>query len=350
MERSLITVRGVLLAVVVVGGVLLLLQLQSTLLIIIVALMFASALTPWVDALATRGLPRGLSVLLIALIFVLLIGFFSFVLLPVLVDQARTLISEYPILRRWAAETLRDHGAERASAQVEQLNLADLFPPQAVARAGLGVVGVVSTVVSLGLLTFYFMIDAHRVQSLVFYLLPQQQYPRARYLMHQLQRVVGGYIRGQLITSTCITVFTFVLLAVLRVPDALALATLAFFGDMVPVVGVFLIIAPTALAALKVSVSAAVIVAVALALYTQFENNVLVQRVYGSTLNLPSSAVLVGIMVGGQVLGVAGALLSLPTTAALAVLVRYWHEVHAGRDPAVERPAALSPTPAGPAA
>src|SRR5262249_55478208 len=167
-----------------------------------------------------------------------------------------------------------------------------------------------------------------------------RSHARARYLMHQLQQVVGGYVRGQAITSLCIMAFTFVMLVILRVPNALALSVLAFLGDMVPVVGVFLIIVPAALAALQVSTATAVIVVVLLILYTQFENNILVQRVYGATLNLPSTAVLLGIMVGGELFGVVGALLSLPATASLAVLTRYWHDVPAGHDPALTATAA----------
>jgi predicted PurR-regulated permease PerM len=153
--------------------------------------------------------------------------------------------------------------------------------------------------------------------------------------MHKLQQVVGGYARGQVITSLCIMAFTFVMLVILRVPNALALSALAFLGDMIPIVGVFVIIVPTALAAWQVSTASAVIVVVLLILYTQFENKVLVQRVYGATLNLPSTAVLLGLMVGGQLFGAVGALLSLPVTASLAVLTRYWHDVRAGHDPAL---------------
>jgi predicted PurR-regulated permease PerM len=346
MERSLITLRGVLLVVAVLGAVLLVLKLWSTILMIVVALMFASALTPWVDRLQDSGLPRGLAALIIGLMGIALIAFFVLVLGPVLVDQARALVDDYPRLRAEVAGILRDHGAKRAAVQVERLNLQDLVPPETLARAGLSALGVVSTVASLGLLTFYALIDAHRLQRFVFYLLPEHSHTHARYLMRALQGVVGGYIRGQLITSLCIMAFTFVLLTVLRVPHALALAVLAFFGDMVPVIGVFVIIAPTALAALQQSVTAAVIVVVALTAYTQFENGFLVQRVYGTTLNLPSTAVLVGIMVGGALLGPVGALLSLPATATVAVLVRYWHDLQHGLDPTGHLPG--TPTDAAP--
>lgn len=344
MDRPLITPRGVLVAAAVVVTVLLARAIWSTLLIVAVALMFAAALAPWIDRLTRVGLPRWLAVVLIAVVLLVGAGFLALVLVPVLVGELRTLIDQFPAYRADLSHFLRDRHITKAADQVDAFQLQDLVPPSLIAQIGRGALGVVSTIASLALLTVYLLMDAHRVQDFVFYLLPEQQHPRARYLMHAVQTAVGGYIRGQLIISLCIFVFTFALLTVVKVPDVPALAALAFFGDMVPVIGVFVIILPMALAALKVSTTAAVVVSAALLAYTQFENNFLVQRVYGTTLDLPSSAVLIGILVGGALLGPAGALLSLPATATLAVLVRYWHEVQRGRDPALRAAAAPSGT------
>jgi len=79
--------------------------------------------------------------------------------------------------------------------------------------------------------------------------------------------------------------------------------------------------------------SAGIIVAVALVVYIWVENNILMPRIYGETLSLPPLAIFLSLIVGGKLLGFAGALLSLPLASALRVVVAYIWEVHTGRVP-----------------
>jgi predicted PurR-regulated permease PerM len=161
----------------------------------------------------------------------------------------------------------------------------------------------------------------------VYFSTPRSWHPHIRALLPALQRVVGGYIRGQAITSGAIFVFTFVLLTVMGVPNALALAALAAIFDLIPLVGVYLVVLVVALPALLVSVTTAVVVVGAMLLYQQFEDRVLVPRVYGAVLRLPTIAVVLAILAGAELLGIVGALLALPVAAAIRVVVEYFAEV-----------------------
>jgi predicted PurR-regulated permease PerM len=79
--------------------------------------------------------------------------------------------------------------------------------------------------------------------------------------------------------------------------------------------------------ALTVSWQTAAIVLGINIVYQQFENYVLLPRVYGNTLQVSALSILVGVLVGGQLLGVLGIILSLPVTASIPVLERVWREV-----------------------
>ena len=135
--------------------------------------------------------------------------------------------------------------------------------------------------------------------------------------------MVGGYIRGQVITSLCIATYTLVVLLILRVPNALAFAVLAGFADIIPLVGAFIAVMPPAVAAFDKSPTLALVVLGLLVLYQQFEDRFLVPRVYGSTLNLPPIIVLIAVLCGGELLGVTGVLLALPAAAAGRVAFDY---------------------------
>jgi predicted PurR-regulated permease PerM len=162
-------------------------------------------------------------------------------------------------------------------------------------------------------------------------MLPNRYHQHVVNLTPALRTTVGGYIRGQIVTSACISVFTFVVLFALGVPNALGLAVLAGVADVIPLIGAFIAIIPGVLSALNVSITAAIIVLVALLLYQQFEDRVLTPRVYGSTLRLPTIAVFLAVIIGAKLMGVVGAVLALPAAAAIRVFLMYGNSVAQGR-------------------
>jgi predicted PurR-regulated permease PerM len=60
-------------------------------------------------------------------------------------------------------------------------------------------------------------------------------------------------------------------------------------------------------------------------IWSQLENNVLIPRVMGHTVKLNPLVTLVAVLVGKELLGLAGALFAIPMAAALAVVVDEWH-------------------------
>jgi predicted PurR-regulated permease PerM len=112
------------------------------------------------------------------------------------------------------------------------------------------------------------------------------------------------------------------------VPQPLFLALLAAVGDAFPIVGVTAVTIPTVFLALTVSPTAAIVVLIAYIIYQQVENYYIVPRVYQSTLNISSFAVLIAVLIGSALLGIVGALLALPIAAAIPVIEDIWLEDH----------------------
>jgi predicted PurR-regulated permease PerM len=136
-----------------------------------------------------------------------------------------------------------------------------------------------------------------------------------------MEMVVGGYVRGQAITSLLIGAFVFVLLLMVGTPNALALAVFAAFTDLIPFIGGVLALLPAVLATLPFGPEPALIVFVAIVLYQQVESHLIVPRIYGKALRLSAVAVMLALLVGGTLLGIVGALLALPIAAGIRVLL-----------------------------
>ena len=109
-------------------------------------------------------------------------------------------------------------------------------------------------------------------------------------------------------------------------PQPLLLAIIAAITDAIPIVGVPIATIAAMAIALSVGWQTSLIVLGLYVAYQQFENYVLLPRVFGSTLQVSGLSILVGVLVGGQLLGVIGIILSLPVTASIPVIERVWRE------------------------
>jgi predicted PurR-regulated permease PerM len=139
--------------------------------------------------------------------------------------------------------------------------------------------------------------------------------------MLNLETIVGAYIRGQVITSVLIAVFVFILLRACGVSSALAIAVFAGVADVLPYIGAVLSEGAAAAAALSRGPTIMIVVLVLMIAYKEFESHVLVPRIYGRALRLPSSVILFSLLAGGVLLGITGALLALPVAAAVLMLI-----------------------------
>jgi len=159
------------------------------------------------------------------------------------------------------------------------------------------------------------------MQGTVYAIVPRDYHMRLARILQNLETIVGGYMRGQLITSVAIGVFTYVLLVICGIPNALSLALFAAVVDVIPFIGGLLATAPAVLVALSKGVPTGLAVLLTLFIYQEFENRILVPRVYGRVLRLAPATVVLALLAGGLLLGVIGALLALPIAAGLQMVL-----------------------------
>lgn len=315
--RNLLTIAGVL------AGLWLLAKVWPVLLLAGIGLLIAAALMPYVDWLWRRTHNRSLAVVIVILSVLLAFAMVLLIIVPPLVDQTRNLWKQAPELQARAANFAEEREWYDLRDRIRAFEPGGIVSERLVSTSR-AVLGAVFSMMSVLLLATYFLLDARRLKQFMYFCTPRSSRRHIRELLPALQRVVGGYIRGQAITSASIFTFSFILLTVLRVPDALALSAIAAIADLIPLVGVYILITPMTLVAFSVSTTTGFVVAGAMVLYQQFEDRLLVPRVYGSTLRLPTIAVVLALLIGAQLLGLVGALLALPVAAAIRVTVEYF--------------------------
>jgi predicted PurR-regulated permease PerM len=192
-----------------------------------------------------------------------------------------------------------------------------------------GVMSGVTGLLTVAILTIYLLIEGPGVGTALARLLPRRKRQGARRLVAEIGSQVGGYMRGQIITSSIAGVVSFLILLGAGIPNALALAVLAALTDAIPVVGFLLALVPAALIALTVSPLKAAIVVMAYIVYNQVESSLIAPRVYGNALGLSLSVIVISLLIGAELMGILGAVLALPVAAAIpsiAVYIREWQE------------------------
>lgn len=307
----------------------LLLQVWSIFLLVFLAFLLSLALLPPVRRLQSRGMPRAAAAGIVFLALIGSIAGFFFIIVPPLVDQGQNFVDNAPeylirferIIARFPAikeryQDFQDQNAEGGTP----------LPAGQIMSLGTGVVTGAANFFFVMVLTFYLLLEGERsYRFLARYFTPRLRF-RMRRAFPELTRVVSGFVIGQLITSVAFGVFAYIVLKTAGVPEPLLLAVIAGVLDAVPIVGVPIAMVPAALLAATVSVPTLIVVLGAYVAYQQIENYLIVPRVYGNTLQVSSLSILVGVLVGGQLLGVIGIILSLPITAAIPVIERIWVE------------------------
>ncbi|HUZ00349.1 MAG TPA: AI-2E family transporter [Thermomicrobiaceae bacterium] len=343
MDRLQLSMRSVLLVLLALVAAWFLVQVWSVLLLLAVSMMLAAALLPVVEWQVKHRMRRGLAVLVVTILLLATMALIGFVLVPAVAQQTQALSERLPAIRDSLVQFLLRHHQKSFASQVQNFDVGTMIQPADIANTGGLILNVIYSTVTVLALTVYFLLDARRAESFLFYVLPDEYHAHLRQLIFELRRTVGGYIRGQLITSVMIGIYTFIILEVLGIPNALAFAVLAGIADMIPLVGGILAAGPACVFALSVSFPRAVLVSIALTVYQEFETRVLVPRVYGSTLQLPSVVVFVVLLMGAEVAGIIGALLAVPIAAALRGMVEYAHDVRTGRLTALQPVEGASP-------
>jgi predicted PurR-regulated permease PerM len=348
MIRLELSFRGILAIALVLVGLWFLIQLWPLLLILTTSFIFMAALLPYVEWMVRRGINRVAAVVIILVVILAVLGSMIAIVAPAVVDEFRDLRANLPDYARDVETFASDLGfnterwdlPERAA----EIDWNRIISGSQVVDYGQRVLVGILTGLTVAVITAYLLVETHRLRAFLFRFIPPEREADAQHFLRALERVVGGYVRGQLITSLIIGVYTTVVMLLVGVPNAIAFGVLAAFADIIPLVGGIIAVVPASIAAFQESPTQALIVLVALLVYQQFEDRLLVPRVYGQTLNLPALVVLLAVLAGAELMGVVGVLLALPAAAAGRVVLDYYLDRHAsGRLAADESVEVLAP-------
>lgn len=304
-------------------------QARAVLMLIIVALYLAMGLNPVVDWLQRRRVPRGVGVLVVFIGLLGVVGLILTSVVPVVTQQITALIGQVPT---WFEQLQRnrtfrefDDKYDLAGRLEEYITQGDLGQQLAGGVIGFGVV-VVSALfaaVTILVLTIYFLSTLPKVLGAVYSLVPRSRRARITYLGNQSVAKIGNYVGGQLLVAGLAGVMSFFFLTLVGLREyAVALAAAVALFDLVPLIGGAISAVTVTSIGFFTDVRIGIACAIYYVLYQQVENYWILPRVMAHAVKVPGTVIVVAALLGGSMFGMVGALLAVPTSAAILMLIR----------------------------
>jgi predicted PurR-regulated permease PerM len=329
--RRVLLLGGLALAVAVAW---LLLRVRDVLTPFILAGVLAYLAAPLVERLHRRGLARPWAILVTYALAGLLLGGVLAVVVPDLVRELGRLGQLLPVYAAKADAAmrgLRAGGRGRLPEPVVRALEAGVAALQARGEAAIrsataGVLSVIGGLVSIVLapfLAYYLLVDLPRIRAAVLGVVPPASRPALLAYLRDLDAMLAGFVRGQLLTAASVGLLVTVAMSLLHVGYAVTLGLIAGLGELVPYFGPFLGAVPALALAGSISWHTLLYAALALAVIQQLESAVIHPYIVGQSTGLHPLTVVFALLAGGQLVGLAGLILGVPAAGAVQVTVTH---------------------------
>ncbi|WP_243076001.1 AI-2E family transporter [Microbacterium sp. SS28] len=308
-------------------------NLSTIVIYIVLALFVALALNPLVERLSRKRMSRTWAIVLVYSVFGIALGLFLWLVVPSLFTQVGTFIQNIPktISTFQASDTyawMQSTFGSQIGTMLDQIE-SFLTNPANLAAIGAGVlkVGVgIATAISGGIivivLSLYFLAGLPAMKEAFTQLSPAHSRPTVRGMTEEITGSIGGYLTGMVILAFCNSVIAFLLHFFLKLPYPGLMALAAFCITLIPLIGSVVYLIFASVIALFTDPTAAVIFAVIYLIYMQIEAYFLTPKVMNKTISVPGALVVIGAMVGGTLMGLLGALVAIPVTASILLIIK----------------------------
>jgi predicted PurR-regulated permease PerM len=314
-------------------------RVRSVIQLVGISLFFALTLLPIVDAACSKTrVPRALVILAVYVLLIAGVALVGYVIAPSLVKEIGQLSHNAP---RYAAELRHNptfrHYDDRYHISAKLVHDAQGLPRLLGHLAGplqdvtVQAVSFIGELVTVLAIAFLLVLHGREYVNMALSLTGARE-QRYRRLIIDINKAVASYMLGNVIISVLATVATWIVLSILGVPYALSLGFVVGFFDLIPLVGATLGAIVVSFATLTVSFPTATIVWIAfIIVWQRFEDYVVQPLVYGKALRVNPIVTIVSVLAGASLLGILGALLAIPTAAAIQIVLRDWW-AHRKRD------------------
>ena len=310
-------------------------QLTTIILYVVAALFVALALDPLVRWLERRGVKRPLGIAIVFGSFILIIGGVLAIVVPMMANQIAQLARTAPKYfvdiknQEWFLGLKQNFGAYLdfdgvLSGAQDFIGRPENWAQVAggVWEAGIGIANGLTATLVVMILSLYFLASLKGTKRAFYSIVARSNRARVIDITEQITKSVGGYVSGMVILALINSVLGFIMMTIVGVPFAGLVAVGVFLLALIPLIGSVLATVLVSIVALFESPTAAIIAAVYYLIFMQVESYLLTPRVMNRVVSVPGSLVVIGALAGGTLLGLLGALIAIPVTAMVLMIIK----------------------------
>ncbi|WP_296603137.1 AI-2E family transporter [Nocardioides sp.] len=300
-----------------------------TLLLVVVALFLAAGLNPAVEFFERHGMRRSYAVVTVIVVALAAVALFLVAIVPVITDQVQSIGNNAP---DWLDRLQKNQRVQDLDDRYQIIDkIKDYIAKGDFASSlfggvlgfGLAVLSALANAFIVIVLTLYFLASLDKTKKALYQLAPASRRERVTLLGDRVIAGVGGYVSGAFIVATCAGISSLIFLFVVGLGQyAVALAFVVALLDVIPMIGATIgAVIVTAIGFAedpKIGIACVVFYVI----YQQVENYVIYPRVMSRSVDVPGAVTVIAALVGAALLGVIGALLAIPTAAAILMLTR----------------------------
>lgn len=299
------------------------------LILIVVAMFLAAGLNPSVEFFVRRGLQRTYAVLAVVAAVLVALSLFVVAIAPVITDQVASITANAP---NWLDQLQANAQVQRIDEQFDIIDRTREYVANGDFVSGLfgGAIGfglqVLSTLLNafvVIVLTLYFLAGLDPTKKALYQLAPASNRERVGKLGDQILASVGGYVAGAFVVATFAGVTSLIFLFIVGLGEyAVALAFVVALLDVIPMIGATIGAVIVTAIGFATDPKVGIACLIFYLLYQQIENYLIYPKVMSRSVDIPGSVTVIAALIGASLLGVVGALLAIPTAAAILLLTR----------------------------
>ena len=315
---------------VVIAVVWAILKLSSLIVYLLFSILLAVALHPLVKWIEKKGLKRSFA---LAVVLMLIIGVIILALVVMVGSLARNLILVWNTLPSHLDQFKGDPTiapyVEQVKVTITNLDISQIVEVGVVKGSSIlsSAASILNGIILVFFLTVFLSLEHKYLLNIVRKSLPKDWQSRYNEIVPVASKVIGGYIRGQALTSFLMMIAAFIIYTIIGIPNAFALAVFAGLTDIIPMVGGFIGVVPAAVVGLSVSPLTAILVVILMSAYQTLNNNYITPKVYGGSMKLSPFLVMITTTGGFMLFGMPGILLSLPIAAVASFAITEYFNI-----------------------
>lgn len=317
-------------AILICGLFWLLWTIRDLVLVILTSIIIASAINPAANFFAKKKIPRVVSVLGIYIATILFFVAIFAIFIPPFIKDIETAFSQLPVYIESISSDRFSNipGFEVALNAIKETkinsdligNISNTFSGATVGvlAAASNIFGGALSFILIAVISFYLAVQEDGVRDFLRIVTPVNKEKYVLDLWRRSQRKIGLWMQGQLLLAVIVGLLTFLGLSVLGVPNAILLALIAAIFELIPIFGPILAAIPgVAFALLSGGVTLGLLTLGLYLIIQQFENQLFQPLVVKKIVGIPALVAIMSLLIGAQVAGFLGILISVPVAAAV---------------------------------